>query len=58
MESLERTIQLAVERGKLIAYKELISLIADEMAKHPTTSSITLDNLLDGVSSLIKKAGN
>ena len=58
MESLERTLQLSVERGKLIAYKEVISLLADEMAKHPTTSSITLDNLLDGVSSLIKKAGN
>jgi len=58
MESLERTLQLSVERGKLIAYKEVISLLADEMAKHPTTSSITLDNLIDGVSSLIKKAGN
>jgi hypothetical protein len=41
----EELVEQSVQRGKFIAYREMMELLKAEADKHPTTSSTTLDNL-------------
>jgi hypothetical protein len=41
----QELIEQSIERGKYIAYREMMELLTAEADKHPTTSAVTLGNL-------------
>jgi regulator of sigma D len=41
----QELVEQSVQRGKFIAYSEVMELLKAEADKHPTTSATTLDNL-------------
>ena len=49
----EQLIEQSVNRGKYIAYQEIMALLKVEGDKHPTTSDTTLDNLWIGIEQLV-----
>jgi hypothetical protein len=51
--SLEQALKLSVANGKFIAYGEMATLLGEEMAKQPTTSGQTLDNLVKALEKLV-----
>ena len=41
----QELVEQSVQRGKFVAYREIMELLKAEADKHPTTSATTLDNL-------------
>ena len=41
----QELVEQSVQRGKFIAYSEVMEILKAEADKHPTTSADTLDNL-------------
>lgn len=46
-------IEQSVQRGKFIAYSEVMEILKAEADKHPTTSADTLDNLWTEIGKLL-----
>jgi len=49
----QELIEQSVQRGKFIAYREVMELLSAEAGKHPTTSANTLDNLWTEIGKLL-----